>query len=69
MNASNEYLKIKNKKTLGYLWPVLQGYNIDVGILEHSLSDVGVDMGEMGSDDPVFTQDTSSIHTYKLARA
>ena len=50
---------------------MLPGYNIaiqSVRIFEHSLNDVGMDMGEMGSDDPVFTQDSSSIEAYKIAR-
>ena len=60
------------RSTLGYLWPLLEGRNNAIQyceILEHTLSDVRMEMNEMGIQDPVFMQDNSSIHTSKLARA
>ena len=58
--------------TSRYLWPLLEWNNNAiqyVEILEHSLSDVRMDMSEMSINDPVFMQDNSSTHTSKLARA
>jgi len=58
--------------TIGYLWPLLEGRNNAikyVEILEYTLSDVRMELSEMGIDDPVFMQDNSPIHISKLARA
>jgi len=57
---------------IGYLWPLLEGRNNAikyVEILEYTLSDVHMELSEMGIDYPVFMQDNSPIHTSKLAGA